>query len=108
MNMQAREKNRKVLNRSISSYTPEQISMFKMHEKVLCCGVEATIRDIYTRTFRYEDEAGNDQFGCFLSFRMHEPAWQALDIRFEQIEKLNGEISFQNKTMPKNIRIHDL
>ena len=106
--MQAREKNRKVLNRSIPRYTEEQIATFKMHEKVLCCGVEATIRDIYTRTFRYEDEDGNDQHGCFLSYRMHEREWQALDIRHEDLQKLNGEISFQHKTMPKNIRIHDL
>lgn len=106
--MQAREKNRKVLNRSIPRYTAEQIGTFKMHEKVLCCGVEATIRDIYTRTFRYEDDEGNDQFGCFLSYRMHEREWQSLDIRHEDLQKLNGEISFQNKTMPKNIRIPDL
>ncbi len=108
MTIQEREREQKVLNRAVTRYTAEQVSTFKIHEKVLCCGVEATIRDIYTRTYRYEDEHGKDQFGCFLSYRMHEKEWQAIDVRFEQLEKLKGEVSKPNKPMPKNIRLKDL
>jgi len=58
-------------------------------------GVEATIRDIYARTFRYTDENGEEQFGRHLSYRLHEPEWKAMDIAFEDIEKLKGEINFE-------------
>lgn len=98
----------KVLNRSIQRCTPEQVATYKIHEVVLCRGVQATIRDIYTRTFRYEDENGDDQFGCHLSYRMHEKEFQAIDVPFEDIQKLNGDVNFQNKPMPKNIRLKDL
>lgn len=108
MNSPAREKNHNVRNRSIPRYSPEDISKFKINERVLCCGVEATIRDIYTRTFRYEDENGIEKHGCFLSYRLLESEWQALDIRHELLEKLNGEVLTTSRLMPKNIRIPDL
>lgn len=76
-------------------YTDEQIGMYKIYETVLCRGVKATIRDIYVRIFRYIDDEGEEQFGKYLSFRMHEKEWQAVDVTFEEIEKLSGEINFE-------------
>lgn len=94
--MKARNSERpKYVAKSIPMYTDEQIGMYKIYEIVLCRGVEATIRDIYVRVFRYLDDEGEEQFGKYLSFRMHEKEWQAMDITFEEIQKLDGEINFE-------------
>ncbi len=86
-------------------YTDEQISMYKIYEVVLCRGIQATIRDIYVRIFRYIDEEGEEQFGKYLSFRMHEKEWQAVDVTFEEIEKLKGELNFESSPKYKKPKV---
>lgn len=76
-------------------YTEEEMSLYKIYEIVSVRGVEATIRDIYARTFRYTDENGDEQFGRHLSYRLHEPEWKAMDIAFEELTKLDGKINFE-------------
>lgn len=85
----------KYVGKTTPHYTDEQIGMYKIYEVVLCRGVEATIRDIYVRVFRYTDEDGEEQFGKYLSFRMHEKEWQAVDVTFEEIQKLDGKLNFE-------------
>ncbi len=95
---------RKYIPVTTPRYTDEQISMYKIYEIVLCRGIQATIRDIYVRIFRYVDEDGEEQFGKYLSFRMHEKEWQAVDVTFEEIEKLDGKLNFENiGKMPKRL-----
>lgn len=88
-------------------YTEDQIELYKIYEIVLCRGVKATIRDIYVRIFRYTDEEGEEQFGKYLSFRMHEREWQAVDVTFEELEKLDGKLNFETggkPAQPRNLK----
>lgn len=79
-------------------HSEEDMLMYKVYEKVLVDGVEATIRDIYCKTFRIRGTNGEeDKFIRHLTYRIHEKAFWCQDVAFERIQKLNGEINFQLK-----------
>lgn len=63
---------------------------YKIYEKVLVDGKEATIRDIYTRAYRDDD----DEIKIFVSYRIHEKEWWAQDVLPERVKKLKGEMNF--------------
>ena len=66
------------------------MSPYKIYEKVLVDGKEATIRDIYTRAYRDE---GNE-IKIYLSYRIHEKEWWGEDVHPSRVQKLKGEMNF--------------
>ena len=67
---------------------------YKIYEIVLIDGqYEATIRDIYTRTVRKDE----DTVEVYVSYRLHEKDWWYEDILPHRVQKLNGELNFGDK-----------
>lgn len=67
---------------------------YKIYEVVLVDGqFEATIRDIYTRTVRKDD----DTVEVYVSYRLHEKDWWYEEILAHRVQKLNGELNFGDK-----------
>lgn len=82
--------------------TIEYQSPYRIHEIVLVDGVEATIRDIYNKTVRIKGEGTEeDTFITVWSYRIHEKPWWGQDVLPHRIEKLNGELRFEEKTYAK-------
>lgn len=67
---------------------------YKIYEVVLIDGqYEATIRDIYTRTVRKDE----DTVEVYVSYRLHEKDWWHEEILPHRVQKLNGELNFGDK-----------
>ncbi|QKE60598.1 hypothetical protein KPP_11851 [Klebsiella phage KPP-1] len=67
---------------------------YKIYEVVLVDGqFEATIRDIYTRTVRKDE----DTVEVYVSYRLHEKDWWYEEILPHRVQKLNGELNFGDK-----------
>ena len=67
---------------------------YKIYEVVLVDGkFEATIRDIYTRTVRKDE----DTVEVYVSYRLHEKDWWWQEILPHRVQKLNGELNFGDK-----------
>lgn len=67
---------------------------YKIYEIVLIDGqYEATIRDIYTRTVRKDE----DTVEVYVSYRLHEKDWWWQEILPHRVQKLNGELNFGDK-----------
>ena len=67
---------------------------YKIYEIVLIDGqYEATIRDIYTRTVRKDE----DTVEVYVSYRLHEKDWWYEEILPHRVQKLNGELNFGDK-----------
>lgn len=67
---------------------------YKIYEVVLVDGqFEATIRDIYTRTVRKDE----DTVDVYVSYRLHEKDWWWQEILPHRVQKLNGELNFGDK-----------
>ena len=67
---------------------------YKIYEVVLIDGqYEATIRDIYTRTVRKDE----DTVEVYVSYRLHEKDWWYEEILPHRVQKLNGELNFGDK-----------
>lgn len=67
---------------------------YKIYEVVLVDGqFEATIRDIYTRTARKDE----DTVEVYVSYRLHEKDWWYEEILPHRVQKLNGELNFGDK-----------
>lgn len=67
---------------------------YKIYETVLIDGqYEATIRDIYTRTVRKDE----DTVEVYVSYRLHEKDWWYEEILPHRVQKLNGELNFGDK-----------
>lgn len=67
---------------------------YKIYEIVLIDGqYEATIRDIYTRTVRKDE----DIVEVYVSYRLHEKDWWYEEILPHRVQKLNGELNFGDK-----------
>lgn len=65
----------------------EEQFKYKFNEIVLIDGqYEATIRDIYTRTVRKDE----DTVEVHVSYRLHEKDWWYEDILPHRVQKLNG------------------
>lgn len=72
----------------------EEQSKYKFNEIVLIDGqYEATIRDIYTRTVRKDE----DTVEVYVSYRLHEKDWWYEEILPHRVEKLKGELNFGEK-----------
>lgn len=77
-------------------------NIYKIYEIVLVDGKEATIRDIYNKTVRIKGEGTDeDSFMTVWSYRIHEKPWWGQDVKPERIQKLNGELRFEEKTYAK-------
>lgn len=72
---------------------------YKYNEIVLIDGqFEATIRDIFTRTYRIKGEDGQeDTYGTHVSYRLHEKDWWYEEILPHRVQKLNGKLNFGAK-----------
>lgn len=67
---------------------------YKIYEIVLIDGqYEATIRDIYTRTVRKDE----DTVEVYVSYRLHEKDWWYEEILPHRVQKLNDELNFGDK-----------
>uniref|UniRef100_A0AB38Z496 Uncharacterized protein n=1 Tax=Klebsiella phage vB_KpnM_Iguana_ER37 TaxID=3076781 RepID=A0AB38Z496_9CAUD len=67
---------------------------YKIYEIVLIDGqYEATIRDIYTRTVRKDE----DTVEVYVSYRLHEKDWWYEEILPHRVQKLNDELNFGEK-----------
>lgn len=67
---------------------------YKIYEVVLIDGqYEATIRDIFTRTVRKDE----DTIEVYVSYRLHEKDWWYEEILPHRVQKLNGELNFGDK-----------
>lgn len=67
---------------------------YKIYEVVLIDGqYEATIRDIFTRTVRKDE----DTVEVYVSYRIHEKDWWYEEILPHRVQKLNGELNFGDK-----------
>ena len=67
---------------------------YKIYEVVLVDGqFEATIRDIYTRTVRKDE----DTVEVYVSYRLHEKDWWWQEILPHRVQKLYGELNFGDK-----------
>ncbi|ALM02552.1 hypothetical protein KB57_165 [Klebsiella phage vB_KpnM_KB57] len=67
---------------------------YKIYEVVLVDGqFEATIRDIFTRTVRKDE----DTVEVYVSYRLHEKDWWYEEILPHRVQKLNGELNFGDK-----------
>ncbi len=67
---------------------------YKIYEIVLIDGqYEATIRDIYTRTVRKDE----DTVEVYVSYRLYEKDWWYEEILPHRVQKLNGELNFGDK-----------
>jgi hypothetical protein len=67
---------------------------YKIYEVVLIDGqYEATIRDIFTRTVRKDE----DTVEVYVSYRLHEKDWWWQEILPHRVQKLNGELNFGDK-----------
>lgn len=67
---------------------------YKIYEVVLIDGqYEATIRDIFTRTVRKDE----DTVEVYVSYRLHEKDWWYEEILPHRVQKLNGELNFGDK-----------
>lgn len=76
---------------------------YKIYEIVLVDGKEATIRDIYNKTVRIKSEDGEqDSFMTIWSYRIHEKEFWGQDVKPERIQKLKGELRFEEKTYAKS------
>lgn len=72
----------------------EEQFKYKFNEIVLVDGqFEATIRDIYTRTVRKDE----DTVEVYVSYRLHEKDWWYEEILPPRVQKLNGELNFGDK-----------
>ncbi|QHJ85804.1 MAG: hypothetical protein [Bacteriophage sp.] len=71
--------------------TEEQISFFRINEIVEVRGIITAIRDIYVRTFGY-DEDGERKFAKHLSYRMLDKPFWCEDTCFHDIKKLEGKL----------------
>lgn len=67
----------------------EEQFKYKFNEIVLIDGqYEATIRDIFTRTVRKDE----DTVEVYVSYRLHEKDWWYEEILPHRVQKLNGEL----------------
>lgn len=72
---------------------------YKIYEIVLVDGKEATIRDIYNKVVRVKGLNGEeDSFETVWSYRIHEKEFWSQDVKPDRIQKLNGELRFEEKT----------
>ena len=72
----------------------EEQFKYKFNEIVLVDGqFEATIRDIYTRTVRKDE----DTVEVYVSYRLHEKDWWYEEILPHRVQKLNGSFTLEIK-----------